>query len=158
MRADFKHLLMAEMRRNPNVILLTGDLGYRFFDTIRDELPDQFVNVGSAEFLMVGVGCGLALSGKIPICHSISSFILWRAAEQLRLYLNAEQIPTKLLGSGRGLDYAHDNISHHATDDKAFLSILPNIKGFWPEDMKECEAMMHEWLYNGQPGYLNLKR
>jgi len=158
MRADFKHLLLAEMRANKDIILLTGDLGYRFLDAIRDELPDQFVNVGSSEFLMIGIGCGLALSGKIPICHSISSFLLWRAAEQHRLYLNGENIPVKLLGSGRGTDYEHDNLSHFATDDRAFLSVLPNIVGFWPNDMTECAAQFKEFLYNGRPSYLNLKR
>lgn len=158
MRAEFKHLLLAAMRRDKNIVLLTGDLGYRFFDTIRDELPAQFVNVGSAEFLMVGIGCGLALSGKIPICHSISSFLLWRAAEQHRLYLNGEKIPVRLLGSGRDMDYAHDNLSHFATDDRAFLGILPNIKGYWPADIAECATILPEWLYGPNPAYLNLKR
>ena len=158
MRRDFKHILFEKMSKNKDIILLTGDLGFGFLDRIRDELPDQFINVGSAEFLMVGIGNGLALSGKIPICHSITPFILWRAAEQHRLYLNHESIPVKLLGSGRGQDYKEDNYSHDATDDKQFLSILPNIKGFWPETVEELPAMTEEWLYNGKPSYLNLKR
>lgn len=158
MRFDFKHILFDEMSKNKDIILLTGDLGFRFLDRIRDELPNQFYNVGSAEFLMVGIANGLALSGKIPICHSISPFLLWRAAEQLRLYLNHEQIPVKLLGSGRDWDYKHDNYSHYAGDDKAFLSILPNIKGYWPETIAELPSVTKEWLYNGQPSYLNLKR
>lgn len=158
MRREFKSILLEAMRKDKNIILLTGDLGYKFLDDIRDELPDQFYNVGSAEFMMVGIGCGLALSGKTPVCHSISPFILWRAAEQLRLYLNHENIPVKLLGSGRGEDYLHDNYSHCASDDKAFLSILPNIKGYWPENMEECRIQFQEYLYNGKPGYFNLKR
>lgn len=158
MRADFKHVLFDEMSRNKDIILLTGDLGFRFLDRIRDELPDQFCNVGSAEFLMLGVANGLALSGKIPICHSITPFLLWRAAEQLRLYLNQESIPVKLLGSGRGWDYQHDNYSHYAGDDKDLMSILPNIKCFWPETVADLPAVTKEWLYNGQPSYLNLRR
>lgn len=158
MRADFKHVLFAEMQRDPDIILLTADLGYGFLDRFRDELPKQFCNVGAAEFLMTGIANGLALSGKIPICHSITPFVLWRAAEQLRLYANYERIPIKLLGSGRGWDYQHDNYSHYAGDDKDLLAALPNIVPFWPATVADLPAVTHEWLYNGKPSYLNLKR
>lgn len=158
MRSDFKHILFDRMKADKDIVLLTGDLGFGFFDRIRDELPNQFYNVGSAEFLMLGIGVGLALSGKKPICHSISSFLLWRPAEILRLYLNHESIPVKLLGSGRGWDYLHDNVSHYAGDDKDILSILPRIRGFWPATIEDLPSITDQWLAHDGPAYLNLKR
>jgi transketolase len=158
MRSAFKHHLHAEMKADPRIILLTGDLGFGFLDRIRDEMPAQFINTGSAESVMLGVACGLALSGRIPICHSITPFVLWRPAEQLRLYLNHEGIPVKLLGSGRGWDYGAGDISHYAGDDQALLSVLPRIRAYWPATEADLPAATHEWLHNGHPSYLNLCR
>ena len=158
MRAAFKPLLFAAMQADPRLILLTADLGYGFLDRIRDELPAQFINTGSAEAVMLGVASGLALSGRIPICHSITPFLLWRPAEQLRLYLSGEQIPVKLLGSGRDWDYGPGDLSHYAGDDRALLAALPNIRAYWPETEAELPATLHAWLTNGQPSYLNLRR
>lgn len=158
MRSAFKHHLFAEMQADPRIILLTADLGYGFLDCIRDELPAQFINVGSAEAVMLGAACGLALSGRIPVCHSITPFVLWRAAEQLRLYLNHERIPVKLLGSGRDWDYGANDLSHYAGDDRDLLSILPNIVPYWPAGEADLPVLTRQWLHNGQPSYLNLIR
>ena len=146
------------MERDSRIWVVTADLGYGMFDKISTSFPDRFVNCGASEQLMVGMGVGLALAGKIPVLYSITPFLLWRPAEWHRLYLNHERVPVKLVGSGRGTDYAHDGITHDATDDAAFLDILPNIATFWPETVDELPAVTEQWLYNERAAYLNLKR
>jgi transketolase len=107
---------------------------------------------------MIGAGIGLAESGKIPICYSMSSFLLYRPFEFLRNYVNEEKIPVKLIGSGRDKDYSHDGFSHWAHDDEQVLSALPNIQIFKPKTLEELKLKFLEFLYNGQPSYLNLTR
>ena len=158
MRQEGINLLEAEMARDDRIITLTADLGFGLLDRIKNNYPDRFYNVGAAEQLLIGAGVGLAENGKIPVCYSMSSFVLYRPFEFLRNYVNAEKIPVKLIGSGRDKDYAHDGLSHWAHDDEQVLSCLPNIRIYKPRDIAELEAVFPEYLYSPEPAYLNLTR
>lgn len=158
MRKKFSELLFNEMKSNGDVRLVTADLGYYVLDKIKIELPGQFYNVGAAEQLMVGVAIGMAEEGLIPICYSMSSFVLYRPFEFLRNYVNHEYISVKLVGSGRDKDYEHDGMSHWAHDDELVLSSLPNIKIYKPTTINELIEIFPEFLYDKVPAYLNLVR
>src|ERR1035437_1411880 len=114
-RRKFAELLYEEMKINDKIFVLVGDLGYGMFDKIKQDFPNRFKNVGAAEYLMVGMGIGLSFSGFIPILYSISPFLIYRPFELLKLYVNFENIPVKLIGSGRDYDYHIDGESHNAT-------------------------------------------
>jgi len=43
MRKDFANLLHIEMSTNPDIYLITGDLGYGLWDKVRDDYPDRFL-------------------------------------------------------------------------------------------------------------------
>jgi len=157
-RREFHPLLRTFMRQDDSIWVVTADLGYRMLDDIAKEFPDRFVNVGVSEQLMLGVGIGLAEQGKIPVCYSISSFLLKRPFEWIDNYVNHEGVCARLLGGGRNSDYHIDGYSHDCSMDKAILSLWPNIVGFWPESVEELPRVTEEWLYNEKPSYLNLKR
>jgi len=74
MRRTFASLLHQAMEHNQDIHLITGDLGYGLWDDIRDDYPDRFYNVGSSEMVMMGMGIGLAMEGKIPFVYSITPF------------------------------------------------------------------------------------
>jgi len=158
MRKECIELLSREMSRQDNIIVLTADLGFGILDPIKDTFQDRFYNVGAAEQLMIGAAVGLAEQGKIPVCYSMSSFILYRPFEFLRNYVNTENIPVKLIGSGRDKDYSHDGMSHWAHDDEQVLACLPNIKIYKPKSIAELEDSFNEFLYSKEPAYLNLTR
>ena len=151
-------LLLAEMVENQNIITLTADLGFGLLDQIQNSFPDRFYNVGAAEQLMIGVGIGLAENGKIPVCYSMSSFLLYRPFEFLRNYVNEERVPVKLIGSGRDKDYSHDGFTHWAHDDEQVLAALPNIKIYKPTSIEELEMIWQDFINNKEPAYLNLTR
>ena len=152
------NLLHASMHDNNRIFVLTADLGFGLLDEIKQDFSDRYYNVGAAEQLLIGAGVGLVESGKIAVCYSMSSFILYRPFEMLRNYMNYEQIPVKLIGSGRDRDYSHDGISHWAHDDEQVLACLPNIKIFKPKSIQELEEFWPEFLYGPDPAYLNLTR
>jgi transketolase len=158
MRKECMDLLHASMAENQDIFVLTADLGFGLLDKIRDTYSDRFYNMGAAEQLMIGAGIGLAESGKIPVCYSMSSFLLYRPFEFLRNYVNYEYIPVKLIGSGRDRDYSHDGISHWAHDDIDVLNALQNIEIYRPRDTRELEEMWPDFIYNKKPAYLNLTR
>ena len=63
MRDTFANEIEIMMQEDPSVLLLTGDLGFGVFDSIRNNYPDNFINIGVAEQNMTGIASGLAMEG-----------------------------------------------------------------------------------------------
>lgn len=158
MRRAFFKQLYEQMKTNDKIYALTGDLGFGGFDKIKEEFPDRFINCGASEFAMIGIACGLALEGKIPFCYSITPFLLYRPFELLRTYVNHENIPIKLVGSGRDDDYTHDGYSHDATDVLTVMGALPNIVQYWPEEKELIPDLVELMIANEKPTFLSLRR
>ena len=156
-RKTFVRLLHEEMRKNDKVVLLLGDLGYGHFDKIREEFPDRVFNPGAAEQLLLGMACGMSMEGKIPVCYSMTPFLLYRPFEVIRTFIDYEKIPVILAAAGRDKDYAAAGWSHWATDDKEHLSGFKNMIKLWPDEtllQEEFKNILNTKL----PYYVNLKR
>ena len=158
MRKECAELLLLEMSANPKIRVITADLGFGILDHVRNTYPDRFYNVGAAEQLMIGAAIGMATEGLIPVCYSMSSFLLYRPFEFLRNYVNYEGINVKLLGSGRDRDYSHDGVSHWADDDRLVLLSLHKIEQYRPADLEQLKTDFDTWINSANPGYLNLMR
>lgn len=158
MRGWFVYELFQRMKVNKNIYIITGDLGYKVWDSHKIAYPDRVINVGAAEQAMMGVGVGLALEGKIPFVYSMSSFVLYRPFETTRNYVNHERIPVKLIGIGRNRDYLDHGLCHWAEEDKKVMEIFSNIKAHWPETFEEIPKIVDEMITDNKPWYLNLKR
>jgi transketolase len=108
-RKQFVNSLIKRARKEKDIWLLTGDLGYSFIEPFAEEFPDRFINVGIAEQNMIGLATGLALMGKKPYCYSNAVFINYKCAEQIR---NAfyQGIRIKVIGTGAAdfLGFTHN--------------------------------------------------
>ena len=153
MRRKFATDLYELMKKDKNIILIVGDLGYGMLDKIRDNIPNQFYNVGAAEQSAICVGIGLALRGKIPVVYSITPFLIFRPFEAIRNYIDHESIPVIMVGAGRGDDYISCGFSHNANDHN-ILRQFKNINFIEPKD----DFSLSEIVYSAQPVYLNLGR
>lgn len=147
-----------QMRKNKDIWVLTGDLGYGMWDEVRKNYPERFINCGASEQAMLGMAIGIALSGKIPIVYSITPFLLFRPFETIRNYIDREQIPVKMIGSGRDKDYENEGFSHWAEEDRKILKVFKNIKAFWPKNEKEVLKLSRKIISDKNPWYLNLKK
>ena len=156
MRRDFAKKLYDAMEKDTRIFLITADLGYGVLDDIRRDFPKRAINIGSSEMLMVGIAVGLAQSGYIPVCYSITPFLLYRPFELIRNYMNYEKANVKLVGSGRDDDYAHDGISHWAGDAVDIMTALKHIQTYKPEKM--TDELFTKFMYNDKPSYINLSR
>lgn len=155
MRKDFAKWLHEAMEADSRIFLLTADLGYGILDDIRRDFPDRAVNVGSSEQLMVGAAVGLAYQGFVPVCYSITPFLLYRPFEFIRNYLSHEQVPVKLVGSGRDKDYDHDGFTHWAEEDTNVLGQL-DVAIYKPGVL--TQELVENFLACEKPAYLNLCR
>ena len=158
MRNLFGDLLAETMTKDHRLWCLTGDLGFGPLNKARELHPDRALNVGAAEQLMLGAAVGLTHNGMIPICYSITPFVIFRPYEWLRNYLNHELAPVKLVGTGRDQDYGHLGFSHWAVDDEDALKVFSNILIYKPNSKDELKTIWDEFLYNDKPCYLNIKR
>lgn len=158
MRKLFSEILLDRMQKNENIVFLTADLGYGLWDEIRACFPDRSYNLGSSEQLMLGCATGLAIDKKIPVCYSISPFLIYRPFEFIRNYLDHESIAVKLVGGGRGKDYGHLGFSHWAHDDFKILKSLNNIDLFKPMTESDLVSIADAFLTSKYPAYLNLKK
>ena len=155
-RKTFVSLLHEEMKENNNIVFVVGDLGYGHFDQIREEFPDRVINPGAAEQLMMGMSIGLAQEGKLVVCYSMTPFTLYRPFEFIRNYVNHEELPVKLVGSGRNDDYGLCGPSHFAWEDLDVMKALPNIDVYHPNTPDDIDVK--KFLYSDSPAYINLQR
>ena len=158
MRRELAKLLFDEMELNPNIYLITGDLGYGLWDNIRDTYPNRFFNVGSSEMAMMGMAIGLAMDGKIPFVYSITPFAIYRPFEMIRNYIDHENIPVIILGGGRDDEYGYLGFSHWASEDMVSLNVFKNLTKFKPNTQDELEGAFRFAINKNKPTYINLKK
>jgi transketolase len=158
MRDTFVKTLLEIAKNDPNVHLITGDLGFGVLKPFWDELPNQITNVGIAEQNMTGFATGMALEGKVVFTYSIGNFPTLRTLEQIRNDAAYHNANVKIVTVGGGFAYGSLGMSHHATEDIAIMRSLPNVKVFTPADSSETEAITK--LIYDEPGvcYLRLGR
>ena len=158
MRKFFSQLLYDEMVVNPDIYVITSDLGYGVFDKIKEDFPDRFFNCGASEQLMIGMAIGLVYQKKIPVVYSITSFLLCRPYELLRTYVNFENIGIKMVGGGRNKEYHVDGFSHFADDAENILDTLENIRRYVPSDLTNLKDEFYKFIYRPYPSFLSLSK
>src|SRR3954470_23670029 len=119
---------MVALAADPDFVFLTGDLGFKALEPLRDALGPRFVNAGVAEQNMVSVAAGLARTGLRPWAYSIAPFIYARPFEQIRNDVCLHRLPAVLVGNGGGYGYGVMGATHHALEDYGVLCTLPNMR------------------------------
>ena len=156
MRDTFVKTLLEEARRNPNIILITGDLGFGVLDEFAKELPGQFLNSGVNEQAMMGMAAGYASTGKRVFVYSIGNFPTLRCLEQIRNDVCLMNNPVVVVSVGAGYAYGSQGYTHHALEDIAMLRALPNMDVIVPADSNETAGITQLLAATKNPSYLRL--
>jgi len=143
---------------DPDVMLVTGDLGFGVLTRFSERFPRQFINAGVAEQNMTGLAVGLALEGKTVFTYSIGNFPTLRCLEQIRNDACYHDANVKIVCVGGGFTYGSLGISHHATEDLAILRALPGITVIAPGDPVEAAAATRAVYRTKGTCYLRLGR
>ncbi len=158
MRNTFVKTLFEIAKKDKNVILITGDLGYNVFEEYKKELPNQYINIGVCEQNMIGVSAGLAHEGKKVFAYSIVPFATLRCLEQIRNDVAYHNLPVVIVGVGGGYSYGMLGATHHAIEDYGILKTIPNMTIVCPGDPIEVESAVCEFYRIKGCGYLRLAR
>lgn len=156
MRIAFSSELLAKAKKNRNIMLLTGDLGFSVFEPWIEQLSDQYINMGIAEQNMAGVAAGLAMEGKIPFIYSIIPFTTMRNYEQIRNDICYQNLNVKIIGVGAGFSYGPYGHTHHALEDIGVMRGLANLTIFSPGDPTEARFAVREAMKIKGPVYIRL--
>ena len=141
MRTQFCNVLIELTKKDKDIILLTGDLGYSFLEKFQEKFPKQYINCGIAEQNMIGVAAGLAASGKKPYVYSTIPFLIMRPYEQLRdqICYNKNKVVLIGISSSGFLGFSH-NIENN--EDLKLLKHLPNMNVYLPKTKKQLKVAM----------------
>ena len=103
----------------------------------RSEFPRRFINTGVSEQIMIGMAAGIAQRGLRPFAYTIATFTLYRPFEMVRDDLCYQNLPVTIVGIGGGVTYSTLGATHHAQEDVAIASAIPNLSVIAPCDPAE---------------------
>lgn len=158
MRDTFVRTLLEIAKKDKNVYLITGDLGFGVLKPFWTELPDQIINAGIAEQNMTSIAAGLAMQGKTVYTYSIGNFPTLRCIEQIRNDCAYHNANVKIVCVGGGFVYGSLGMSHHATEDIAMMRSLPDVTVLAPGDLVEAECATKAIYEQQGTCYLRLGR
>lgn len=157
MRNSFAETLYEIAKTDPRIFIVVADISPAgSMVKFREEFPERFINVGVAEQTMIGLCGGLALRGYRPFAYTIATFSIYRPFEQVRDDLCYQNLPVTVVGVGGGLSYSTLGGTHHAQEDVAVMSALPNMTIIAPCDPRETAAATWACMERQGPSYLRL--
>ena len=156
MRNSFAEELTQLAGTDERMVLLSGDIGNRLFNRLKDVAPDRFYNCGVAEANMTGVAAGMAKMGLRPFTYTITPFVTTRCLEQIRVDICYHNLPVTIVGTGSGLSYASLGPTHHSCEDVALLRALPNMTVICPCDPVEVRCAVRAAIDHDGPVYIRL--
>lgn len=156
MRRVFADIVKQIAGQDENTIFITGDLGFNALEEVKDIMKDRFINAGVAEQSLVSIAAGMANQGFQVFCYSIAPFITYRCLEQIRNDVCFHNLPVYIIGNGGGYGYGIMGSSHHAIEDLAILSGLPNMHCYVPAFHEDVTACLSDIVRNKKPAYLRL--
>jgi transketolase len=156
MRNAFADEVTRLAQRDKRIVLLSGDIGNKLFDKLKDIGERHFLNCGIAEANMIGVASGMALCGLRPIVYTITPFTTTRCFEQIRVDACYHNAPVIIVGTGSGLSYAELGATHHSLEDLAILRTLPGMTVVAPCDVTELREALSAALNVEGPVYIRI--
>ena len=157
-RAAFGEALLDLGARDPRIVALDADLSKSTMTAaFARAFPDRAWNLGIAESNMIGVGAGLALTGKVPFVCSFACFVVGRF-ETIRISVAYTNANVKIVGTHAGVAIGEDGYSQMGLEDVACIRALPNVLVVQPADEAETKQAI-AWAAEHQgPVYLRLTR
>ena len=143
---------------SPEMVFLTGDLGFMALEPLQQVLGNRFINAGVAEQNMVSVAAGLARQKLDVWVYSIAPFCYARPFEQIRNDITFHDLPVKLIGNGGGYGYGVMGPTHHAIEDYGVLLTLPNMFVYVPVFDEDMEAVIGAASASVHPAYIRMGR
>lgn len=158
-RETYGRTLLELADRYPDIVVLGGDLNVSVFTHLwRDKYPERFFDFGPAEQNLIGVGAGLAASGKIPFISTFAVFGIGRPFDQLRVLVAQPHLNVKIVCTHAGILTGEDGMSAHGIEDLALSCALSGFTVVCPADAVETAQAVRAAADTEGPFYIRLSR
>lgn len=158
-RNGFGEGLVEAGRANKNVMAICADLAEstRMLG-FKEACPDQYVEIGVSEQLLVAMAGGLASVGKIPWIASYAMFNPGRSWEQVRTVMALNETNVKIAGAHAGVSVGPDGATHQAIEDIAIMRVIPHMTVVVPCDSVQTKKATLALTEMNGPVYLRFAR
>ncbi len=158
-RNGFGEGLIEAGTRDRNVLGICADLSESTrFEGFKKAHPDQYVEIGVAEQMLVAMAGGLAAVGKTPWIASYAMFNPGRSWEQVRTIMALNETNVKIAGAHAGVSVGPDGATHQAIEDIAIMRVIPHMTVVVPCDSVQTKKAMLALSAMWGPVYLRFGR
>jgi transketolase len=145
--------------RDRNVLGICADLSESTrFEGFKKAHPDQYIEIGVSEQMLVAMAGGLAAVGKIPWIASYAMFNPGRSWEQVRTIMALNETNVKIAGAHAGVSVGPDGATHQAIEDIAIMRVIPHMMVVVPCDAVQTKKAVLALSQTWGPTYLRFGR
>ncbi|MFN2448244.1 MAG: transketolase family protein [Candidatus Baltobacteraceae bacterium] len=158
-RNGFGEGLIEAGKADKNVIAICADLAEstRMLG-FKEACPQQYIEIGVSEQLLVAMAGGLAATGKIPWIASYAMFNPGRSWEQVRTVMALNETNVKIAGAHAGVSVGPDGATHQAIEDIAIMRVIPHMTVVVPCDSVQTKKATLALTALQGPAYLRFAR
>lgn len=158
-RASYGAALVELGKEHEDLIVLDADLAAATqTGMFKKEFPERHIDCGIAECNMVGIGAGLATTGKVPFVSTFAMFAAGRAYEQVRNSIGYPHLNVKIGATHAGISVGEDGATHQCNEDMALMRTIPGMVILNPSDDVEAKAAVEAAYLHDGPVYLRFGR
>lgn len=158
MREQFVATTNELIEKDSRVALLLGGISVASFKENLEKYPNRVFNAGISEQAIVSAAAGMAVTGMIPIVHTIAPFLVERAYEQLKLDFGYQKLGGNFITTGASLDYSSFGATHQCPADIGVLKQIPGMQIVVPGTADEFDVLFRTTYDNGSPTYIRTSR
>ena len=158
-RNGFGEGLIEAGKADRNVLAICADLAEstRMLG-FKEACPDQYIEIGVAEQMLVAMAGGLAATGKVPWIASYAMFNPGRSWEQVRTIMALNETNVKIAGAHAGVSVGPDGATHQAIEDIAIMRVIPHMTVVVPCDSIQTKKATLALTKREGPVYLRFAR
>ena len=158
-RASYGNALVELGKKYDDVVVLDADLAAATQTGVfKKEFPERHIDCGIAECNMVGIGAGLATTGKVPFVSTFAMFAAGRAFEQVRNFVGYPKLNVKIGATHGGISVGEDGATHQCCEDFALMRVIPGMVVASPADDIEAKALVEAAYKHVGPVYMRFGR
>ncbi|GAC1390353.1 MAG: transketolase family protein [Vulcanimicrobiaceae bacterium] len=158
-RNGFGEGLIEAGGKNKNVVAICADLAESTrMEGFKKAHPEQYLEIGVAEQMLVAMAAGLASSGKVPWIASYAMFNPGRSWEQVRTTMALNETNVKIAGAHAGVSVGPDGATHQAIEDIAIMRVIPHMMVVVPCDSVQTKKATLALSEKFGPTYLRFGR
>jgi transketolase len=156
MRNQFTKTITNLFNKDKKIFLILGDIGVFSFQNLLKKKLSRALNIGILEQATISFAAGLSKIGFVPIVHTIATFMVDRAFEQLKLDFGYQKLNGNFISVGGSYDYAALGCSHHCPEDINLMKNIPTMQIVVPGNSTEFNQLFKQSYKKKLPKYFRL--